>query len=816
MATTYSYEDQLVRFHLPSSLADFDKFTIHRHALTQTGVKVSDVFVESLGPGVTAEQLNERFLDRYFPVFTASAMFADRPASLGVNDFDGAKMALGFFSFSRVEVNSPVDAAPFLGWMIRFGSPVRKRVNGSAVQGPHELNPDGAYAVVYTASVSKGEVKTPLRARIYHTYSNDGGPLGFRDLALPFDSTQLPRPPGNVVEFGEGWRDPSRKDSPAPGPYSDPVVPNYGPTVQLPALPLANGVKEAPSMKGISFSKLYGRVFQGSPDLALRLVLPGHRTGRKVGFHRGAKPLLTGPWASMVDGVDGKPFTVHQAEMSRPVHFIRGRGGRVALLVLPHDWITSSLPASSPLFGWFDRPVPPWMASWILDRSARRPVDHMKWYLGDDLVASDAAPYASGTITYSTSPSNLTAALRSLYDSCALGQGLAVAHRVYGTHQVVAGRAAGGVGPGVYSSNWDVNAGVFSLSAPDPSKWLEAQAAYAWSQSGSDASASRVYSLTSPGHLHFVRDREPWVDLASALGVSPVVEVGFPYPMITSRIGYVTGFPTAGGPIMIELESFAPTDSGLDCSVSWSSIDYRGSDYKRLFPVATLPADKRALVEGRLGSLPDGLWFRSALVPGGVDYEPGQDYEGTRLARDVSKVGSTLGELLFDDPSDGKPPVPYDALGALSVREVKKGRNTMFTVVLAADQSSFVSVAEITFSRAERKVIATQEGTTISSGQAAVALRVGAPASFVAPLTNDEVAVDFFLLPNWLAVTGDPSTEGQARDYLVDENLNSNDLRFDLDSDERARGLPLLLGFSRFEFSNIAAPLSLGLTGGEL
>lgn len=571
------------------------------------------------------------------------------------------------------------------------------------------------------------------------------------------------------------------------------------------------------NMSGMTLDKLYEKVFLESPDKKLRLVIPGHKTGRKIGFHKTARPTIRGAWIEKLNELPLETVADITARMqARPVFLIPGRDGKAALLVGSHDW-TDPVAANNVGFrSWQLRPMTDVidksvsMAPSITDGEA-----DFFWKFG-----ADAMQYLTSYIVSDwgwTYPPEL----REYYHSCCLGQGVSVMVRYDSTSSIAGtvvrmGRANGPLTPdvGIGGAKQAGRYFVFSNTG-EPRNFAASSSQFSpgWTRSGGVPAFNAADQRLAPDQVHLGLVCKPLADL---LEVTVGVGSSLPLALVSKRIGWATGFPHDTGPIMLEIAEIAASATVNDLKVSWSSVDLTGAQYKRLFPVATLPSDKQEAVSATLTELSDTVWFRTAMNPRGFTYADGMSYDQTQLAVDVKKADGSLDELFFEALDAELPPVSYLSLGAKSKVAIAKGRNTFITTVLAADAYTFVSTTPINFVKTNGTIYATQNSLNLTNGEALIAVKSGAPVTAAAPLTLEEVAVGFFLMPTWAAVIATAEETGEARRYLVDENANSNDLRFNYSSDETARALPLLLGFDRFDFSCISGPLALGITTPEL
>lgn len=336
-----------------------------------------------------------------------------------------------------------------------------------------------------------------------------------------------------------------------------------------------------------------------------------------------------------------------------------------------------------------------------------------------------------------------------------------------------------------------------------------------------DENGAPVYKLGSKGGAVVVTDALKFdVDAARLeasyefLEIEKPLQVGswFPFPLTSTILGYAVGLPPDAQTIVWEgvptaLEGL-PGDFGLE--ITSVITDVLGSDYKRMYPVSSLPEDRWQDMQAKMAELPDNIRFRVLFEPSGLEYGP-VPYDGTLLARDLNRIDKDLNDLLFDHVDSGKPPVGYGSLGAMSLANINKKKNRATAITLVSTDDSLVNIARIEFTRNQGSITAMQDEYSIDSGEALVALRAGAAFSF-SGVTNAEVASEFFLLPSWEDVMTFESLGGQSPEYVLDENVLSNELNFDMPNDDGlARCLPLLLGFERSDFANTVNSVCLGV-----
>lgn len=282
----------------------------------------------------------------------------------------------------------------------------------------------------------------------------------------------------------------------------------------------------------------------------------------------------------------------------------------------------------------------------------------------------------------------------------------------------------------------------------------------------------------------------------------------FPFPLTSRRIGYVHGLPSklgvivwSGTPVPLSV-----TELGVEIRVAYT--DVTGKVYKELYPIDTLPVEQQATVQTAWDELPDDIQFRVGLFPGGLKYGA-VTYDETKLARDIERANDVLDTLLFDSIEDGKPPVGYGSLGAKSLVAIAKKRNVAAAIVLNAAGEGLVSPAPLSIESVGGEMVIFQSGHQLTEGEAMIVIRSGGTVSFGSGITADLAAQTLFGLPTWSDVVN--FEEGaQSRDYVVDENTLTDELQFDVATDdEKARALPLILGFDRADFAyTVASSLS--------
>lgn len=278
----------------------------------------------------------------------------------------------------------------------------------------------------------------------------------------------------------------------------------------------------------------------------------------------------------------------------------------------------------------------------------------------------------------------------------------------------------------------------------------------------------------------------------------------FPFPLTSRRIGYVHGLPSKLGVIVWSGTPvpLSATELGVEIRVAYT--DVTGEVYKELYPIDTLPPDKQGVIQTAWNELPDDIQFRVGLFPGGLKYGT-VTYDETKLARDIERANDVLDTLLFDSIEDDKPPVGYGSLGAKSLVAITKKRNVAAAIVLNAAGEGLVSPAPLSIESIEGEMVIFQGGYQLTEGEAMIVIRSGGTVSFGPGITADLAAQTLFGLPTWSDVVN--FEEGaESRDYVVDENTLTDELQFDVATDdEKARALPLILGFDRADFAYAVA-----------
>lgn len=613
-----------------------------------------------------------------------------------------------------------------------------------------------------------------------------------------------------------------------------PILPSPFSHVSVP-FPRNTDIEFNPSANmptGLTISKIYEKIYSGTPDKIIKLRTPNEVTGRKIAFHKTTAPLLRSAWISKFSDLPNPdPFGMANSMRPRPLYLIPGRNGKAAFLVGEPGWTAPIVANDLGYRAWVSRgPIDVLERQTAWDGPDITSRDRLQWNWGED--AAIVSRPTSAIDDFSIGEESF-----SLWLGLSLGQGVKVLEKqTYasgrrGLHQVTFRATA------QYECGWvrSDDYGTNDLSPRGGMTGTDLYSAYCGfmrndyrtTSTQLDSPQSNTNAWRFDPTLKSAWALRAQVALETACGLlrralrgdtDPVAELGsfYPFPLASQRIGYVVGFGNQHGPLMLEVDRFSVKDDVIDCVVAWGSIDFTGADYKRMFPVETLPENKRADAAASLAGLPDDVWFRTVLLGTGLNYPSGITYADTMIAVDVERAGASLDELLFDALEDGSPAVTYNALGAKSLVAITKGKHSVVTTVLAKDESSFVSQVKVTFMRVDGVITAIQGGYALGSGEALVAIRTGAPYEFTSPLTADEVAIGFFAVPNWTALIDVADATAAARAYLIDENQNTSDLRFNVSDDETARAIPLLLGFDRADFSQIAGSLVFGVTKPEL
>lgn len=540
-------------------------------------------------------------------------------------------------------------------------------------------------------------------------------------------------------------------------------------------------------------------------------------------------------------GLSQSDIAVRLAQLRpRPVYVTRGKGGNVGLVVGPSGATDSVLLNTQWFRTWMRRGGTPALAEVRMDHLTTSTTylmsqDELLWHFGEKAVRGPT--YTPGT--GGQPPTSLVAGqwrpFIELQERCLSWQ---VLDRYGGLQETLLLPALGSVQPGYtpFVKNGSWNRGyTFSLeTAIDPSPELNNEIAE-WCM-GSDFVANGGEGLfgylepaeTPPVQVDFLLRPTPgffsglskdvltatWDSARDLLSLGEkALEMGsvFPFPIVSKLVGYIVGLAHETQLTYIEVPSWAHTESSTAMNVPYAFIDITGAQYKKLYPVSSLPIEAQADVSVKMAELPDDMLFRVAFARSGFQYAT-VAYDETQLARDALRSGASLAEILFDDLADDKPARDYASLGALSTVAISKGKNRYVALPLTSADSDFVSALPIVFSRVSGVVTAAQDGYEIDSGQAHVAIASGANFSFTAPLTADETAMEFFTLPSWTAVIEIIEEGSESGKYLIDESRNTDDLRFTTSDDAIARSLPLLLGFSAEDFGATAFAGALGAT----
>lgn len=329
-----------------------------------------------------------------------------------------------------------------------------------------------------------------------------------------------------------------------------------------------------------------------------------------------------------------------------------------------------------------------------------------------------------------------------------------------------------------------------------------------------------VYARVSPtaGPGQFQQDHDYLVSQAAPFGEVGLdvssVRIGsiLPFPLASTRVGYVYGLPHE--PAAITWTGVVTADGAsqtLDFAVDSSTTYVTGAQYKRLFPLETLPADKAASLQTKWAELPDDMLFAVIHFPKGLGYRS-VGYDETVLARDLRRAGETLDALVFDHVDETQPPITYKSLGARSVEAINKKKNGVIVLPLLPDGEGTTDLSEVVFAtQGDSFIVATRGGNPIDEGEALVAIKAGAPFTFASPLTADRVALELYAMPTWdelMTMEGD----SESTDYVVDEARLTYEGTFDfMTDDELARALPTLLGFDRSQFGAVVAAVAYGV-----
>lgn len=536
------------------------------------------------------------------------------------------------------------------------------------------------------------------------------------------------------------------------------------------------------------------------------------------------KPWVTGWYRDNgYDALKSQELTL--ALRGRPVYALRGRAGRIALLFgKPGATELNAIDA-------------PWFREAML-----RP----QTAILTNLMSKDTSPSFSvkaSQIEWANGPGLLERAVTSqqegpneeeflLWRSRSLLGGVYSVLRGSSAHGAATKRvmpSSGVFSPGVshairFGGIWQDDSSLSPENAVLPSGGA-AMSRYPWFMADSDLSFGGVSGegqTTALGRLPPFRMGTCTLIGADALTIAGACdfmgypnsgEAGsfFPFPLTSQRLCYAYGLPTDMDFIVWEGDPVVVNEAGsIGLDLVFACTDVTSQQYKKLYPIASLPEDMRAAVTVKFDELPGNVRYRVALFPDGLKYGS-LLYDETKLAKDLRSANSTLDELLFDDLEDGRPPIGYGSLGAKSVVTISKKRNIATAICLATEGEGIADLSAVNFSVISGVVVATQGGVEIDSGQAMVLIRSGAATSFDG-VTADQVAIQFFALPTWADVIGF-SAEAEASDYLVDENVVSNELLFDIASDDEiGRVLPLLLGFERNDFALTVGSTLVGMT----
>lgn len=601
-------------------------------------------------------------------------------------------------------------------------------------------------------------------------------------------------------------------------------------------------------MNPIASAKLKNDIYDLGAHKVLRLRMERQVTAQRVFFTKDHKPTLRAGWLTKVAGLShGSVEANNELMQARPLYFVPGRGGKAALLVGDRDW--GDVPAN-------DLPFRRWMK-----RSGM--TDHETQWLSrnaeqtDEINNPGIVGFYHGAYTYDVSGAlgddntgdNTTIDFPlafSDWKTLGLGQGVKLlthVHKEYAPgildyqRRSLGIRSTGSVEPGF------VRAGDGSLSSF--SQFAVSAPVYADANAGSPSPYVGLLQHHYLFNVHDVGQTQGWffvrrpehpiqqaalgllssaTPLATFLGVTVDLGCFFPFPCVSTRVGWVVGFGHSHGPVMIEIDSFTVKGGEADIVVSWASVDVTGAQFKKIFPNGNAPPTAQQRVVEGMASLPDDILFRTAVSKRGFTYRS-VSYDACVMARDAARAGGSLDDLFFDDLDESRPPVSFNFLGAQSLVAISKNRNVFATVVLAEDSASFIKQGALSFSREVRDgqsvIICRQDQVgEITAAAALVAIRTGAKVVWQPQssggLTPTEVAVGFFTMPSWEAVTDVLDSTGVARDYYIGENSLTGDLRWNTADDEIARAMPLLFGFDRTPFSNAMGSMMFGVTKSEV
>lgn len=281
---------------------------------------------------------------------------------------------------------------------------------------------------------------------------------------------------------------------------------------------------------------------------------------------------------------------------------------------------------------------------------------------------------------------------------------------------------------------------------------------------------------------------------------TPLCACLFPHPLLTTVVGWVTGLPHEIPVMLLDAQATTIAENGVAVNDFWASADIQGRDLAKIFPLWNAPASSRDMVETAYGALNPDVWLRSVLVSGGVTYG-GVNYDATVFARDAVRADSSLDEILFDDPEDDKPPVSYLSLAARAALIISEKKNQGFSLPLVSDQRLVASRSKIVFSGDPTSIVATQDGLSLDPGEAQVAISMGAPVEFTAPLTALEVATGFFDLPDWAAVGARNDEAAESHMYCLDESALTRNGTMVTSDDALARAIPVILGWGQEKYT---------------
>lgn len=597
----------------------------------------------------------------------------------------------------------------------------------------------------------------------------------------------------------------------------------------------------------VTAGKLKNDIYDIGTHKVLKLRMERQVTAQRVFFTKDAKPSLRAGWLAKLSTLPhGNVELNNELMQARPVYLVPGRGNKLAILVGDRDW--GEFPAN-------DLPFRSWMT-----REGRTSFE-TQW-LSANVDQSDQVNnpgivgFYYGASTYdvwgatgggSNDPSTIGLPLAfEMWKGLGLGQGIKLlvhVHKEYApgtteyegralgirsTGSVEPGFARAGDGSQSLSAVFDASAPVYFDSNEGAGNPYAGTIYHHYMYNINDVGQTQGWRLIPrPNHpkqqeaLALLQRNQGFLDF---IGVTPELGSFFPFPCVSKRVGWVVGFGHSHGPVMIEIDSFAVVKGEGDVVVSWASIDVNGAQFKSMFPVDQAPSAEQANVTAALSALSNDILFRTAVSKKGFTYGT-VSYDDCVMAKDAARAGGTLDDLFFDDLDDSKPPVSFNFLGAQSLVAIQKNRNVYATVVLAQDEATFIRQGALSFTRVTRDgspvIVCNQDQVgEITAPAALVAIRTGAKVVWQPQnnggLTPTEVAVGFFVMPSWEAVTDLLDSTGVSRDYYVGENSLTGDLRWNTTDDEIARAMPLLYGFDRTPFAHAMGSMIFGVTKPEI